>query len=341
MRQIKQDGRLPQEKMTSLAAILFLPAFIVFVLFFKSISDWRADIQEENNFAEIESFIVSVYKPLGNSRSELRKQLLKMQTLIKKIEKMELTHPNHIELIHFVKKQWSLGHASLYKAYTETDREVRRAWIAHNTMDKKDVLFKFSKQAVQIEAEIQIAQSDYEAHIYGIQDEMIKIIDQARKLLDAKRTPPISKKQISINQTLSEKIKPISSSMTTELLTFLTTLDHRLEDDVNIIHELIRMAAQQSALTRDLLYKNRDLEQPLTKIIRDWKTLEEKTNEDLDQIYYAIEAEYVVRQLGLSVNSPAIKAMHQTLFKVIPLVKGEGSKQKRIIDHSYSININR
>jgi len=45
--------------------------------------------------------------------------------------------------------------------------------------------------------------------------------------------------------------------------------------------------------------------------------------------------------LGLSINDPAINAMHRTLIKVIPLVKGEGYKQKNIIDHSYSINLNR
>ncbi|MEH6455047.1 MAG: hypothetical protein V7749_01870 [Cocleimonas sp.] len=339
MRQIKKDGRLPQEKMTTLAAVLFIPAIVIFALLFKSISNWRTDIRQEQNRIEIESFIASVYEPLANSRSTLRTNLLEMQTLIQKVETMELIHPNHIDLIRMVRQQWSLGHASLYQAYTETDKEVRRAWIAHNTMDRQDVLLKFSKQAVQIEAQIKKAQTNYQTHLYSVQGEMVKMLDRARKLLSSNRSPPKSKQQIAINQQLREKIRPLNPGVTTDLLNFIGSLDMSLKGDMEILHELIRVASQQSAIIRDHLYKNRDLEQPLTKIINDWKLLEDKTNKSLQQIYYAIEAEYVVLRLGLLQDSPSIKAMNQTLLKTIPAIKGEGLKQKKRIDQSYSINL--
>lgn len=339
MRQIKKDGRLPQEKMTTLAAVLFIPAIVIFALLFKSISNWRSDIHQEQNLIEIESFIASVYQPLANSRKALRTNLLGMQTLIHNVKTMELTHPNHFDLIRMVRQQWSLGHASLYTAYTETDKEVRRAWIAHNTMDKQDVLLKFSKQAVQINTQIKKAQADYQTHLYSVQSEMVKMLDRARKLLDANRSPPKSKQQITINQQLREKIRPLNPGITTELLNFVGTLDMSLKSDVEILHELIRVASQQSTIIRDHLYKNRDLEKPLTKIINDWRLLEDKTNKSLQQIYYAIEAEFVVLRLGLLRDSPAIKAMNQTLLKNIPAIKGEGLKQKKRIDQSYSINL--
>lgn len=339
MRQIKQQGRLPQDKMTTLAALLFIPSIVIFALLFKSISNWRSDIRAEQNQIEVESFIASVYKPLANSRKELRNNLLQMQTLINKVESMEIEHPNHFDLIRMVRQQWSLGHASLYKAYTETDKEVRRAWIAHNTMDRQDVLVKFSKQAVQIEAQIKKAQTDYQTHLYSVQGEMVKMLDRARKLLDANRKPPKSKQQIAFNQSLREKIRLVNSGMSNTLLSFVGTLDTRLEEDVKTLHELIRVAGQQTAIIRDHLYKNRDLEQPLTKIISDWKALENQSNEGLKQIYYAIEAEYVVRLLGLDAESPAINAMHKTLLSTIPAVMGEGLKQKKRIDQSYSINL--
>lgn len=339
MRQIKKQGRLPQDKMTTLAAILFIPSLIIFALLFKSLSNWRTDIRKEQERVEIESFIADVYKPLASSRQELRKQLLEMQTLINGVQSMEIAHPNHVDLIRMVRKQWSLGHESLYKAYTETDKEVRRAWIAHNTMDRQDVMVKFSKQAVQIEAQIKKAQADYQTHLYGVQGEMVKMLDRSRKLLDANRKRPKSEKQIAINQSLREKIKPISSGMTTELLRFIGTLEVRLEEDIKTIHELKRIAGQQTAVIKDHLYKNRDLEQPLTKIINDWKVLEDQSNENLQEIYFAIEAEYVVRKLGLSPDSPAIKAMHQTFVKTIPAIKGEGLRQKKRIDQSYTINL--
>lgn len=339
MRKIKQQGRLPQEKMATMSALLFIPTIIIFALIFKSISNWRSDIQQEQNRVEIENFISGVYQPLADSRTRLREQLLEMQTLIRKVERMEISHPNHYELIRMVRQQWSLGHASLYKAYTETDKEVRRAWIAHNTMDREDVLVKFSKQAVQIESQIKKAQNDYQTHLYGVQDEMVKILDRSRKLLDANRKPPKSKNQMALNKALREKIRPINTGMTMKLLDFVGTLDSRLKNDIEILHELIRVAGQQSAVIRDHLYKNRDLEQPLTKIIRDWKALEEQSTQSLQQIYYAIEAEYVVRLLGLSPNSPAINAMHQTLVKTIPAIKGTALRQKKIIDRSYTVNL--
>ena len=339
MRQIKKDGRLPQEKMTTLAALLFIPSIVIFALLFKSISNWRADIIQEQNRVELESFIASVYEPLASSRIELRNYLLEMQTFINKVKAMELEHPNHIDLIRMVRRQWSLGHAALYEAYTETDKEVRRAWIAHNTMDREDVLLKFSKQAVQIESQIRKAQEEYQTHLFSVQGQMVKVLDQARRLLAANRNPPKSKKQIAINQTLRENIRPLNMGMTNELLIFVGTLDQRLENDVKMLHELIRVAGQQSAVIRDHLYKNRDLEQPLTKIIDDWKNLEEKSNEGLQQIYFAIEAEYVARKLGLPASSPAIAAMHKTLIKAIPAIMGEGLKQKKRIDQSYSVNL--
>lgn len=339
MRQIKKQGRLPQDKMTTLAAVLFIPSIIIFALLFKSISNWRNDISKEQNRIEIESFIASVYKPLSDSRTKLRANLLDIQILIRKAESMEIAHPNHFDLIRIVNQQWSLGHAALYKAYTETDKEVRRAWIAHNTMDRQDVLVKFSKQAVQIETQIKKAQTDSQTHLYGVQGEMVKMLDRSRKLLDANRKPPKSKKQIAINLALRDKVRPINSGMTAELLRFLGTLDARLEEDVKTLHELIRIAGQQTAVIKDHLYKNRDLEQPLTKIIRDWKILEDQSNNALKEIYHAIEAEYVVRKLGLSPDNPAIKAMHQTFVKTIPTIKGEGLKQKKRIDQSYTINL--
>jgi len=340
IRKIKQQGSLAPEKMTTLTAILFIPALLFFSFMFKNISNWRADIQQEQHRIKLESFISKVYQPLSSARKELRNDLFQMQALIEKVESMELTHPNHSDLIRKVREQWSLGHKALYNAYIETDKEVRRAWIAHNTMDRQDVLLKFSKQAVQIESQIKKAQDDYQTHLYSVQGDMVKRLDQARKLLDANRKPPKTKEQIDRNQVLRDKIRPTSSAISTELQDFVATFDERLSNDIKTVHELIRISGQQTAVLRDHLNNNRDLEQPLTKIIHDWKALEDKSNGGLKEIYYALEAEYVVRKLGLPAKSPAIKAMHQTLLKAIPAIKGEGIRQKRVIDQSYSINLN-
>jgi len=341
IRQIRSDGRLSKEKLTNLTGILFVPLLIVFALFFKGISNWRNDIQEEQNIIEIENFVNDVYQPLADSHSDLRDQLIEIQTVMNKIEELSLSHPNQMNLIQSVSKQWSLAHASLYEVYSGADKEIRRAWIAHSTMDRQDVLFKFSKQAVKIHSQIQFVQKDYENYLFDIKDEMIKALDQARKLLEEKLAPIKSKKQLALNESLRKTIGPISSQINDELLKYITYLDNSLAEDFNAVHEIIRVAAQQSSLTQDLLFKNPDLVQPLTIVINDWNNLERSANESVDQINYAIESEYIVRQLGLPIDDPAIKAMHQILIKVIPLVRTETYKQKDVIDHSYSINVNR
>ena len=338
MRQIKKDGRLPAEKMSTLAGVLFIPSIIIFALIFKGISAWRTDIQNQNDLFEVESFISDVYKPLATSRQSLRNSLAEMSRLLEDVESMELAYPNQSDLIRRVKEQWQLGHVALYQNYTDTDKEVRRAWIAHKTLDSQDVLSKFSGQAVNIESQIKKAEKDYQAHIYSVQDSMVKALDSARQLLDANRLQPKSKKQAALNQALRENIRPYNDFATSELLSFLSAIDPRLEDDVKTLQGLIRLSAQQSAILRDHLYKNRDLEKPLTKIIGDWTGLEESTNQSLQQILYAAEVEFITRRLGLSADSPAIKAMHKSLMVNIPEILGKGLKKRKIIDQSYNIN---
>ena len=338
MRQIKKDGRLPAEKMSTLAGVLFIPGIIIFALIFKGITSWRAEIQNEQDLLEVESFISDVYKPLATSRQILRNNLAGMNSLLQQVESMELEHINQSDLIRRVKEQWRTAYGTLYQAYTDTDKEVRRAWIAHNTMDSEDVLGKFSQQAVLIESQIKKAEKDYQAHIYSVQDEMVKTLDNARLLLDANRIQPKSKKQIVENQALRESIRPFNDYATSELLGYLASIDARLEKDVKNLQELIRLAGQQTAILKEHLYKNPDLEKPLTKIIGDWKGLEEASKASLEQILYAIEAEFVARKLGLSPNSPAINAMHKSLLVNIPEILGKGLKQRKVIDQSYKIN---
>lgn len=338
IRQIKKDGRLPPEKMSTLTAVLFIPTIIIFALTFKWISGWRADIQHQKNQIEIKAFVESVYKPLATSQKSIVSNLSEMRSLLIETDNMGLDHPNHIKLIQHVKDQWQKGHGVLYDVYTDTDKEVRRAWIAHNTMDREDVLGKFSKQAVQLEVQIKKAEKVYQSSIYSVQGEMIKTLDRARRLLDANRKPAKLRKQRKANQTLSDAIRPYSSSARVDLIMHLTAIDPRLTDDVKTLQELIRIAGQQIVVLRNHLQNNNDLEKPLTKIILDWKNYEESTQLRLRQVLFAVEAEYVSRKLGLSYKSPAVKAMHKSLLLDIPVIVGKALKQRKIINQSYNIN---
>ncbi len=337
LRQIKKDGRLPQEKMTTLAAILFIPSIIVFALIYKGLSGWQADIQAQKEAVAREVFVQSVYTPLADSQRTLLHDISKMKSLLSDIEALQNDHPNHADLMDTIRKQWRNGLGLLYRNYSETDKEIRLAWIAHNRLDQQDVLNKFAKKAVLLTSRTQKAEKDYQLGIREAQSDLVKNIDQARWLLTSYRKPPKSKKQRQKNQQLREKIRPFSDRTKADLLAYLESIDPRLKSELDTFQNLIQIAGQQSVVLKEYLLKNPDLKKPLTLIITKWNNLETASQEVLKHILYAIESEYIAVKLGLSLDNPAIKAMHKSMLLNIPAIVAKGIKQKKEIDQSYKI----
>ncbi len=338
MRQIKKDGRLPQDKMTTLAAVLFLPALLIFALTFKAISNWRSDIQLQKNHVELESFVNSAYKPLSKTQQRLKITLQDMQVLLRDIEQLETDFPSHANLIQSIKKQWTDSHNILFKVYENTDREVRHAWISHKTMDSRDVLAKFSKQAVTLNSNIIKAKKEYRAQLISAQDGLVKNLDAARQLLNSIRKPPKSKKQKLKNAETVKRIRHFDDRTKSLLVDFLGRIDERLRNEIETLSELIRLSGQQRARVRTFLLDNQDLEKPLTKVISDWKILEQNSFSRMNQILFAAEAEYIALKLGLSEKSPAIKAMHKSFLVNLPAIVGKAQKERKSIDQSYSFS---
>ena len=336
IRQIRREGHLPEEKMNTLVAVLFIPAIIIFALVFKGITDWRGDLHQEKNRIEIAQFVERIYTPLAKSQQTLRNSFVEMRTLLKDIDELEATFPNHTEMIRTIKKEWSTAQLNLFNTYNDTDKEVRRAWIAHNTMDQEDVIAKFSKQAVYLEEGLQKAEREYTVSMHNSHDKLIKNLDSARKLLDANRKPP-RKKQRALNKTLIENMISFNDRITADLIAYIASIDSRLNVEIETLQELIRISGQQVSILQNHLRKNEDLEKPLTIVINRWIELEQKNREQLNQVLYAIESEYVARKLGLSANSPALAAMHKSLRVNIPAMVGTALAQRKSIDQSYKV----
>ena len=338
IRQIKRDGRLPQDKMTTLTAVLFIPAIIIFALVYKGISGWRTDILLEKQTVERELFVKGIYPPLADSKNSLVLEFSNMRKRLEEADSMQASYPNHSDLIRKITEQWQNGQRDLYSIYEETDKEVRFAWIAHNRLDQHDVLTKFSKKAVLLEEKIKQSELKYRRNIRDAQGDLVRGLDSARLLLASFRSPPKSKKQRLLNQELREKIRPFNDRTKEELMVYLGSIDERLKLEVESFQNLIRIAAQQSVVLDEYLLKNPDLEKPMTVIINKWKALEQASQEYLKFILYAVEAEAVAIKLGLSTKSPAIQAMHKSLRVNIPVIVGNGLKQRKVIDQSYKIN---
>jgi hypothetical protein len=336
IRQIRKDGNLPEEKMNTVVALLFIPAIIIFALVFKGITDWRGEIQQQQERLEISQFVERIYTPLATSQQSLRDSFVQMRTLLREIDELEITYSNHAKMISTIRKEWSAAQLVLFNTFNDTDKEVRRAWIAHNTMDQEDVLAKFSKQAVYLEENLQKAEREYELSLHSSHDKLIKNLDGARKLIDSNRKPP-RKKQRLLNKDLLENLQPFNDRITADLTTYIASIDSRLKVEIETLQELIRLSGQQVSILKTHLRKNADLEKPLTIVINRWIDLEQKNRAQLKQVLYAIEAEYVARKLGLSAKSPALAALHKSLRINIPAMVGNALALRKSIDQSYKV----
>lgn len=337
MRQIKIDGRLPEKKRNTLGIILFVPALIIFGLLFKQLADWRTDIRSGQEQAELDKFVGYIYEPLLKSQEGIKLEQRKMQRILRDMELMGREHPNHEQLIANIVNRWYVGLQDLWVAYSKTNREIKYYWLLSRTNEGQDIKSKFSKRAIGLKTNNDKAVKKYQKIIYLIRDDLIESLDVARALLDSNRKPARKKKKREMNQFIRENIQPFNDATTAKLVEFVGRVDERLKVEVEKLQELIRKSGQQSVIIRNYLQNNPDLEAPLTITINNWVILENQSRDKLNQILYAIEAEYVAINLDLPLQDAAIRSMHRSLLKDVPLIVGKALKQKKNIDQSYNI----
>lgn len=346
VRQIKKDGQLSQEKLTRLTALLFIPAIIIFALIFYGLSNWRAEIKYQQNKIEIDKFVERVYKPLADSQQSLLESVSHMRLLQDGISSLRAEHTNHADLLRNIATEWSNGKQTLYHLYVDTDKEIRHAWISYKTMNQQDVLDKFYTKAVRLNDKITKHNKDYQVGVRGAKDELVNSIDSARYLLDNKKKKAKNKRKgKKKNKKVKTKDNAKDSSLIVDfkeetsvtLLSFLSRLDENLSTEVKRLYEDTRIAKQRQEEVRLYLKDNNDLQQPLNKVIEGWKQLEINNHKFINQILYALEAEYLARKLGLSKNNPAIHAMNKSLKKRIPEIVSGAKAKREALERSYSI----
>lgn len=337
IRQIKKDGRLPDKKRITLAVILFVPTLLVFGLVFKQISDWRIDIQSKQEQHELDKFVAFIYEPLLYSQRGIEDERIRMQGLFQDAESMALEYPNHQKLIASVANKWFVGLQELWRNYIEINKEIRFYWILSRTNEGQNVKSKFSKRAISLTANNKKANKKYRKIIFSIRDDLVKSLDEARILLNSNYRPARRKRDRERNKFIRDNILPFSDATTAKLIDFIKGIDQRLAAEVKKLQELIRKSGQQSVKIQNYIQSNSDLAVPLTITINNWVKLENQSRAKLDQILYAIEAEYLAFYLELPRSDAAIKGMNKSLRRNIPSIVGKALKQYKNIDQSYNI----
>ncbi len=338
VRQIKRDGQLSQDKLKRLTALLFMPAVLVFLLIFYGLSSWRAEIKAQQTRAEIAQFVTRVYKPLGESQESLLQSARGMRRWLDGIERLRGEFPNHQKLLQQINTEWLASQKRLFQLYSDTDKEIRHAWISYQTLNQQDVFDKFYTKAVHLNNHIEKVNKDNQLNLRGVQDELVKSIDEARQLLSTKKSNKRKrKKKKKQTKELEQNIADFNETTITTLLNYLSVLDDGLSVEVRHLQENIRLARQRHEEVMLYLEDNPDLRQPLEKVLQGWQRLQTQNQNDLNKILYTVEAQYIARKLGLPKNNPAAKAMRKQFKQKIPAIVSKAKKQREELERSYNI----
>ncbi len=337
VRQIRRDGQLPEDKLKRLSALLFIPTILIFIVIFYGLSSWRAEIKAQQTRAEIAQFVTRVYKPLGDSQQALLQSARDMRLWIDGVARLREEFPHHHELLSRIEAEWHASQKRLFQLYADTDKEIRHAWISYKTLNQQDVFDKFYTKAVRLNNKIEKVNKDNQLNIRGVQDELVKSIDQARRLLNSKKNNKRKRKKTQKPHQPETGMDDFKETTITTLLQYLSSRDKGLAGEVRHLQENIRLARQRHEEVLLYLEDNPDLRQPLEKVLQGWQTLQTLNQQDLNKILYALEVHYIARKLGLSKNNPAIKAMRKQLALRIPAIVSHAQKQREALERSYNI----
>jgi len=327
VKKIRSKTKLSSELFFLLSMALLLMTLLIIWQGVNTVSSWKSGSSRELN-EKIHSFTLSVYKPLVFSRDKVVAEIKDMNVLLEEIDDLIDDHPHHASLLLNTKEIWSNGVYQLKKLQKSVDKEVRRAWIAHDTMNQKTVDAKFAKQAVKLNKHINIELKKFRKLIINVHDMIRKDLFATQKqLLKGK----LKKKSLAHNRNSSD----FSTDTTEKLLTFSEIIDPSVHDGLLKLIDEITITEQRQEKVRFYLEDNPDLADPLIKVLDYWKAAEQQSRDYFDQLLYALESDLLGRKLGLHKNDYGIVSMNKTLKKQIPVIIKKIQRKRDSIDNSY------
>ncbi|HIO92518.1 MAG TPA: hypothetical protein EYG68_06705 [Leucothrix mucor] len=327
VKKIRAKTKLSSEQLFLLSMALLFVVILIIWRGSNSIEGWDNGPSLELD-EKIYSFTLDVYKPLVFSRDRVVDEIRDMNTLLDDIDDLIDDHPRHANMLLKAKETWSGGIYQLKKLQKSVDKEVRHAWIAHDTMNQKTVDAKFAKQAVKLDKRINIELKKFRKLILNVH-EMI------RKDLSATQKQLVKGKPKTKQQKGNRNIPSFSTDTSEKLLVFSESIDSAVHTDLLSLINEISITEQRQEKVRNHLDDNQDLSEPLIKVIDYWKEAELKNREYFDQILYALESVLLGRKLGLHKGDYGIVSMNKTLKKQIPAILKKVQRKRDSIEKSY------
>ena len=294
-------------------------------------SQWKgwnlgSGIFSSDNKEEIHNFTLKVYKPLVHSLDTVDAEINDMKVLLADINDLIDEHPRHSSLLISAKKTWSDGAYELRKQQKEVKKKIRRAWIAHDSMNQKMVGTKFSRDAVKLDKRVNQNLKTFRKLIINVHEMVRNDLAKSQKQLGRK------KRQTDRGSRNTPKFKP---KVTSKLLAYAKTIDANIHQGMEGLVDAIAITEQRQEKNQQHLEENKDLEGPLIKVIDYWKEAEIQGRHYIDQLLFALESALLGRKLGLKKNDYAITSMNRSLKKHIPKILKKVESRRIAIDNSY------
>ena len=283
-------------------------------------------IFNSDNTEEIHNFTHKVYKPLVHSLETVDAEISDMKTLLADVDDLINEHPRHSSMLISAKKTWSDGAYELRKQQKEVKKKIRRAWIAHDTMNQKTIDIKFSREAVKLDKRMNQNLNTFRKLIINVHEMVRNDLANSQKQLGKKKRQ---------TEKGSRKTPKFTSKVTGKLLAYAKTVDSKIHQGIEKLVDEIAITEQRQEKNKQHLEENKDLEGPLIKVIDYWKEAEIQDRHYFDQLLFALESALLGRKLGLKKNDYAITSMNKTLKKHIPRILKKVQNRRIAIDNSY------
>lgn len=294
---------------------------------------------------ELDDFVAKNYRALNDYRNSLKQRLTELHAfLYKDVKEWAKNSPHQREFLqNILDIRWD-SYKELAKANRIVDLSLREFWIHYQTGQNRYVAKVFEEEANALVDTIKDAQAFDNTADKGEREETDALLTNTRNQLENEDIPRDPK-----NRKKEQIFKPYSDKNRQMLLDWLQAR----QNEGTLISSLEILADNQSHIERNLKLiqdylkddANRDLREPLQKIIEQWQELGRYNLYAQYQILFAVEAEYIVEKLAGKTppNAPPIQPsktrqqLYVRLREVAPLI-AHRAKARRVdeVEQSYS-----
>lgn len=333
IRKLRHNSDIPPERLFVLMFALLAGVFIGYLLLASQIS--KVGIPDaELEKTEKEAFVEQLYPPLFITQQQLNSQVLNLKDLQKQIVVLRDEHPQQKDRLQFTYSVWNRERKGFVSLKSDLDKSIHKAWSYHKRNDKNFVENKFSREAVDWDEAIKSRLSEYQGSQLEVTNAMLDNVILQRQNLS----------ELVIGQSAVElvdgvSLKSVFSVNTVDkLLSALTARSSKQVALLDSINQEVNYATQKRREVRNYALDKPDLQATLQRVMKDWRSLENRAVYYRDQVLHAVQADYLARILGVNQRDNQIVRLERAINKKLPVLLNDLKASREILEKSYQFS---